>query len=269
MIIGISLLAIVLYLISAFLLGKRLLYYHELIDQAAKSRIFITGFAALFLHGIVLFVNVNIQTGLNLGFYNALSLMSWGVSFIVLLVALFKPLENLAILFFPLTALCLGLEIIFPSSRILSDAAPLGLRIHVLLSVFAYCLLTIAALQAIVLALQDRQISRKHPSSIMQLPPMQVMESLLVHIIAIGFFMLSLSLATGFMFLHDIFSQHLAHKTILSIIAWIIFGILLWGHWSKGWRGKMLINWTIGGFICLMLAYFGSKLVLEIILKRV
>ena len=81
--------------------------------------------------------------------------------------------------------------------------------------------------------------------------------------------MLSLSLATGLMFLYDIFTQHLAHKTVFSIVAWIIFGILLWGHWSKGWRGKMLINWTIGGFVCLVLAYFGSKLVLEIILKRV
>ena len=81
--------------------------------------------------------------------------------------------------------------------------------------------------------------------------------------------MLSLSLATGLMFLHDIFAQHLVHKVVLSILAWIIFGTILWGHWTAGWRGKKLISWTIGGFICLMLAYFGSKLVLELILKRV
>ena len=138
-----------------------------------------------------------------------------------------------------------------------------------MLSIFAYCLLTIAALQALILALQERQISNKHPSTIMKLPPLQVMETLLIQIITIGFFMLSLSLITGLMFIQDIFAQHLVHKTVLSIIAWAVFGILLWGHWAAGWRGKKLISWTMGGFICLMLAYFGSKLVLEIILKRV
>jgi len=212
MIIGISILAIILYVLAAYKLGNRLLNNHETINQSSKTQAFVLGFIALVLHSIVLFESVKIQSGLNLGFYNALSLMGWGISFIVLLMALGKPLENLAIIFFPLTALCLGLEIIFPSSRILSDTAPMGLRIHVLLSIFAYSLLSIATLQAVILALQDRQISKKHPSSIMQLPPMQVMETLLIQIIAIGFFMLSLSLATGLMFLHDIFAQHQANK---------------------------------------------------------
>jgi ABC-type uncharacterized transport system permease subunit len=71
------------------------------------------------------------------------------------------------------------------------------------------------------------------------------------------------------MFLNDIFAQHLIHKTVLSVLAWIIFGILLWGRWTQGWRGKKVIRWTIGGFLSLMLAYFGSKFVLELILKRV
>ncbi len=267
--IGISILAIILYVLAAYKLANRLFSKKETINQSSKIQAFVLGFVALVLHSIVLLESVKIQSGLNFGFYNALSLMGWGISFIVLLLALGKPLENLAIIFFPLTAICLGLEIIFPSSRILSDTAPMGLRMHVLLSIFAYCLLAIAVLQAMVLALQDRQISKKHPSSILRLPPMQVMETLLIQIISIGFFMLSLSLATGLMFLHDIFAQHLVHKVVLSILDWIIFGTILWGHWTAGWRGKKLISWTIGGFICLMLAYFGSKLVLELILHRV
>ncbi|MBI4005104.1 MAG: cytochrome c biogenesis protein CcsA, partial [Gammaproteobacteria bacterium] len=238
MIIFISIVAIIFYLLATVRLGSSLFYTDDGTKRPHKSQFLVLGFIALLLHSLVLYQNINIIGGLNLGFYNALSLMSWGVSLMVLLAALTKPLENLAIVIFPLTALALLLEIIFQSSRILPDTAPMGLRLHVLLSICAYSLLTIAALQAALLALQDRQISTKRPANIMQLPPMQIMEDLLIQIIAIGFFMLSLSLATGLMFLHDIFAQHLAHKAVFSILAWIIFGILLWGRWTQGWRGK-------------------------------
>ncbi|MDQ3797635.1 MAG: cytochrome c biogenesis protein CcsA [Pseudomonadota bacterium] len=87
--------------------------------------------------------------------------------------------------------------------------------------------------------------------------------------IAVGFVLLSLALLTGFAFLHDIFAQHLVHKTVLSIAAWIVFAILLWGRWRFGWRGRTAIRWTLGGVFVLMLAYFGSKLVLELVLHRV
>ena len=93
------------------------------------------------------------------------------------------------------------------------------------------------------------------------------MESLLFQMIATGFALLTLALVTGFLFLEDIFAQHLVHKTTLSIIAWFVFGILLWGRWRFGWRGQTALRWTIGGFIFLMLAYFGSKFVLELVLN--
>jgi ABC-type uncharacterized transport system permease subunit len=94
------------------------------------------------------------------------------------------------------------------------------------------------------------------------------MESLLFQMIATGYALLTLALVTGILFLEDIFAQHLVHKTVLSIIAWLVFGILLWGRWRFGWRGRVAIRWTIGGFIFLMLAYFGSKFVLELVLNR-
>ena len=261
--------AVLLYLLATYKLTAGLVQSGSDNRHQLKQQFFILGFSALTLHCIVLYQNINALGGINLGFYNALSLMSWCVSLIVLLVALSKPLENLALVIFPITAIAVILEIFLDSSLILPDSAPAGLKVHVLLSVFAYSLLTIALLQALLLAFQDRQISQKHPASIMRLPPMQLMENLLVQIIAIGFFILSLSLVTGLMFLNDIFAQHLIHKTVLSIVAWVIFGILLWGRWTQGWRGKKLIRWTIGGFLSLMLAYFGSKFVLELILKRV
>jgi len=86
--------------------------------------------------------------------------------------------------------------------------------------------------------------------------------------IATGFVLLSMALVTGAVFLEDIFAQHLVHKTTLSIVAWCVFAILLWGRWRFGWRGRTAIRWTIGGFIFLMLAYFGSKFVLELVLAN-
>ncbi len=133
----------------------------------------------------------------------------------------------------------------------------------------AYSLLSIAAIQSIVLALQDRRLRHKHPGGLTgALPPLQVMESLLFQMIGLGFIFLSLSLLSGIVYLEDIFAQHLVHKTVLSIVAWAVFGVLLWGRWHSGWRGRTAIRWTLGGFVLLLLAYFGSKLVLELILGR-
>jgi len=97
---------------------------------------------------------------------------------------------------------------------------------------------------------------------------LQTMEALLFQMLAAGFVMQSLSLATGFMFVEDLFAQHLVHKTVLSILAWFVFAILLWGRWRYGWRGKTAIRWTLGGFVSLLLAYLGSKMVLELVLGR-
>ena len=84
--------------------------------------------------------------------------------------------------------------------------------------------------------------------------------------IGIGFALLSLSLLTGVLFLEDIFAQHLVHKTTLSIVAWVVFGVLLAGRVLRGWRGRTALIYTISGFVLLIVGYFGSKLVLEFIL---
>jgi ABC-type uncharacterized transport system permease subunit len=81
-------------------------------------------------------------------------------------------------------------------------------------------------------------------------------------------FFLTISLISGFIFIENLFAQHLVHKTVLSILAWLIFSSLLLGRSLYGWRGQIAIQWTLIGFVSLLLAYFGSKLVLELILHR-
>ena len=86
--------------------------------------------------------------------------------------------------------------------------------------------------------------------------------------LAEGFILLGLALATAFLFVDDLLGQHLLHKTVLSVFAWALFGVLLWGRWRRGWRGRTALRWTLAAFALLALGYFGSKLVLELILDR-
>ena len=141
---------------------------------------------------------------------------------------------------------------------------------HIASSLIAYSLLNIAALQALFVAIQDHYLrNHRTDNALMRsLPSLQAMESLMFQLIAAGLLFLTLSLMSGFLFLDDMFAQHLAHKTVLSLLAWLVFAILLVGRQRFGWRGQTAIRWTLGGFMALMLAYFGSKMVLELILKR-
>lgn len=227
------------------------------------------GAAGVLLQALLLYRTIITTSGINLGFFNAVALASWTVLVMLLLSSLTKPVENLGIVLFPVGALVIWLEHNFPSVHFLSQSAAWGLKFHVLVSLLAYSMLTLASVQAVLLAIQDHHLHSRHPGGFIRaLPPLQTMESLLFEMISAGFVLLTLSLLSGLFFLEDMFAQHLVHKTVLSVLGWIVFGTLLLGRFRAGWRGRTAIIWTLSGFVVLMLAYFGSKAVLELILKR-
>jgi ABC-type uncharacterized transport system permease subunit len=204
--------------------------------------------------------------GLNLGFFAAFSLIAWLISIQILLSSIYRRIESLGIVVFPVSGIASVIASLHISDHLISitDNAVQG---HVMVSVIAYSLITLGACQAGLLAYQDRSIRQHHPGGFIRfLPPLHDMETLLFQFLSFGFICLSASLLTGFIYLEDIFAQHLVHKTVLSIISWLILGILLFGRYKFGWRGKIAINWTLSAFAFLMLAFFGSKLVLEFIL---
>jgi ABC-type uncharacterized transport system permease subunit len=108
------------------------------------------------------------------------------------------------------------------------------------------------------------------PRFLKTLPPLLEMEALLFRILLAAFVLLTLTLVSGLFFSDQLFGKPLRfnHKTIFGIVSWFIFGGLLAGHYLRGWRGRTAVMWTLAGFMALMLAYIGSKVVLEIILKR-
>ena len=254
------------YLAATALIGLRLFRKEGWIPE--RNLAIFVGFAGLALHSWLLWDSIFSSAGLNLGFYHALALTSWTIIALLLVSSLTKPVDNLGLILLPAAALSLLLEANFAEVGFLRPTASWSLKIHVLLSMLAYSLLTLASGQAILLAVQDRHLRRRRAGGFIRtLPPLQTMESLLFEMITAGFVLLTLALLSGFAFLENMFAQHLVHKTVLSVLAWLVFGGLLIGRFRKGWRGRTAIIWTLGGFVILILAYFGTKAVLEFVLK--
>jgi ABC-type uncharacterized transport system permease subunit len=151
------------------------------------------------------------------------------------------------------------------------SATPPGWRLtaHIVLSMGAAARLFGAAVTAILLVFLDRRLRDRRILELPNtLPPLDVLETVMFRLIGAGFVLLTLSLFTGFVFVTNLFAQHLVHKTVLSVIAWVVFGVLLAGRAKFGWRGRPAVRWTLAGFALLVLAYFGSKFVLESVLGR-
>ncbi len=258
--------AILLYLAANLLLVRRLFDRNH---ATSKLPALIIGLVATLLHAASLSSQAFTPNGLNLGFTLSASLAMLFISSLLLTSSFKNPIENLGILILPLSAIALLVQLTYPTTHILPPKESMGLGVHILLSILAYSLLSLAAVQALLLAFQERHLHARHPGGVIRaLPPLETMETLLFQMIIIGFSLQTMSLASGAVYLEDMLAQHLAHKTILSILAWLVFATLLWGRWRYGWRGRTAIRWTLSGFFALLLAYFGSKYVLEIILER-
>jgi ABC-type uncharacterized transport system permease subunit len=224
--------------------------------------------AALLLHAGVLVASVQAVGG-RLGLSQALSLLTWQSALLLALLTPVAALRPLRAALYSLAAAGALLAALWPSQP--GGSAPQDWRIalHAALSIFAAGLFTLAAAQAVALSLLDRLLHQPAQlARVLKMPPMQASEDWLFQLIAAGFFVLSLALLSGLIFVDDLFAQHLVHKTVLSITAWLIFAALLAGRRRWGWRGRSAVRFALSGYAVLILAYFGSKLVLEQILGR-
>lgn len=257
-------LAAVLYLVSAFrqwqtLKGKK---------EDNKTLVLAIAFGAIALHTANLAVQWISHQGLNLGFFSVGTVISLFITLLVSLSTLRKPLENLLIGLFPMTAIILISSVLAGSPERVTPISG-GMGWHILLSILAYSVLIIAAVQAVLLYVQDMHLKKHHTRSIIRsLPPLQTMDALLFEMIWTGMILLTVAFIVGWPYVEDLRAQHLIHKTVLSLIAWGVFATLLTGRYFFGWRGVLASRWALTGTGFLILAYFGSKFVLELLLKR-
>lgn len=266
-----GLIAVALYAGSAWLQGRRLLSPAISLQEVTGDRlVLLLAAAALVAHLANAFGVISTSQGYDFGFFRVASLFSWVMALIVTLSSLRKPLANLFLALFPIAIVSILCSSLLPSHYDPNPALSGGVALHSALGILAFSLLTIAALQALLVAWLSRELKQHHFSTVLRhLPPLQTLEQLLFEIIQAGFFALLAVIVSGFLFMENMFAQHLAHKTVLTLVSWLVFGTLLWGRHRRGWRGKLALRWILGGFLVLILAYFGSKFVLELVLDRV
>lgn len=218
---------------------------------------------ALMLHGAGMQSTIFVAEGINSSLFKLPTLFFWVINLIVLISGLRKPLYNLFIFLFPLTAVAI-LASQFSEGNLISATPLLG---HIFLAILASGFLTIATLQALLLAFQNRQLKNKHTTGIVRvLPPLQTMERLMFELLWIGEVMLTLLILSGLLIIDDVFAQQQAHTLAFSILAWVVYATLLIGRSRLGWRGNTAIRWTLGGYAILMLAYMGTQLVYQVLL---
>jgi ABC-type uncharacterized transport system permease subunit len=227
------------------------------------------GVLALVAHGLLIAQTVHLDDGFDLSFFKSSVLISWLVVFFLLGLNLTKPVGSLFLAGYPIAAITIIMGLIHHiPSRVVPDQS-YGMLSHIALSITAYSLFTLAAIQAVLLQLQNRQLKHSHNSLLVRnLPPLQTMESLLFEMVWAGVVLLILAIVTGAVFIEDLFAQDLAHKTLFSLLSLLVFVALLVGRYTKGWRGVTASHWTLAGCVLLMIAFYGSKFVLELVFHR-
>jgi len=228
-------------------------------------------FVPLALHAALLARALFAPDGMHLGVGNAVSAILWLTVLIYWTGNFFYRLDGLQSLVLPVAALASLLPALLPVARPLPNTELFVFKVHLLIAMLSYSLFTIASLHVLLMALLERRLHQGGlPRALQGLPPLLTMETLLFRIIWAGFILLTATLATGVLYSEELFGRaaRFNHKTVFGVLSWIVFAALLAGRHVYGWRGRVAVRWTLTGFLMLVLAYIGSKFVLEVILGR-
>ncbi len=225
-------------------------------------------FIAATLHAFILIPNLLTPAGIDFNLFNILSLTCWLMLTLTLFFSTYRPVLALNIFAIPVATFGLVVGALWRVPYQPLSQMGHGLEWHIVLSLAAYCVLFMAAIQAILLHVQNRELKHKSLNRIWVsvLPPLQTMESLLFDLLLLGFILLTVALFLGVVSVDNLLAQHLVHKTFFSFLSWLIFGILLFGRWRMGWRGQRAIKFTLWGFGLLLIGFVGSKFVLELLM---
>jgi ABC-type uncharacterized transport system permease subunit len=227
---------------------------------------------ALVLHGMLLYRRVVVPDGLDLGVANAVSMLVWLTVLIYWLASLaFQGLAGILGLAAPAALLAVVLQAIIPTRHVVTYGGDPLFTLHFAIAMLGYSLFIVATVHALVMLAEEKWLHRGVlPPFLRSLPPLLEMEALLFRILLAAFVMLTLTVVSGVFFSEQLFGKPLtfSHKIVFAILSWLIFGALLAGRYFRGWRGRTAVHWTLAGSTALLLAYVGSKVVLELILKR-
>ena len=242
---------------------------------AAGSEVRIESFLvpiALVLHGMLVYRGILTPEGLDLGVANAISLIVWLTVLIYWLGGLaFDGLSSILGMMAPVAFVAVLLQAAIPTHHYVTYGGSALFTLHFVIAMLAYSLFTVATVHALVMLAEEKWLHRGVlPPFLRSLPPLLEMERLLFRILLAAFVLLTLTVVSGLFFSEQVFGKPftLTHKTLFAVVSWLIYAGLLTGHFAAGWRGRKAVRWTLAGFTALLLAYVGSKVVLELILRR-
>lgn len=260
-----SIAAITAYLISLGLIIPSLLRK----NSAYRRLALISAVAALVCHAIALQQRIfDVSTGQNLSLLNIGAIVSLIICTVMTIVASRNRGWFLTPIVYTFAMINLAFASFMPGEFITHLEATPGLLVHIGLALFSYATLIIAALYALQLACLDYLLKNKKLTFSADMPPLMGIERKMFHITQIGVVLLTLTLCTGLLYMDNLFSKENVHKAVLSIMAWFIYIVLLWGHYHEGWRGRRVVWFSFAGAFLLTLAYFGSRLIQEVMMVR-
>ncbi len=249
-------------------------YWQKRRNQHVVLEQFLTSLP-LILEGGILIQSIFTVNGLHLDLISAGASLLW----VMLLLYWLLHFFSLKLAFYQSPLLianaCILLMWLFipPHIAIAHDPAmPFSLfMVHFIIAFLAYSLLGLAALQAGLMLILENKIKKRQIVLLNNQPSLLELEKALFYLLQVGFILLTLTLVTGIIFTEALFESILRfnHKTVFALLSWFVFAGLLWGRKKYGWRGRKATTWTLLGFVLLILAYFGTKFVLEVILHRI
>jgi ABC-type uncharacterized transport system permease subunit len=227
----------------------------------SKKLMMLFALPAILGHAYLLHYAIDTQLGQNLSVLNLASLACWLMMLMFTLLVLLKPVEKLGLILFPLAAFSVVLAFWIPGQHVIATANDLRSLLHILLAVVTFSVLAFAGIQAILLALQDRQLRAKNQWGwLNKMPPLETMENLLFQMIGCGFLLLTALLLSSFYFYHAALWTQFFSKALVTGIAWLVFAVLILGRKFLGWRGKKALYCTAFGVMLVLLLYFGVYL---------
>ncbi|WP_372759958.1 inner membrane protein YpjD [Pseudoalteromonas sp.] len=266
LIISLTIIASLFYVLATSHVLSRL--FHK--QGPSQKLTIILSTVAILAHMLLLVNSVFRADGQDLSIVNVALLTCWVIVVSVTTVSLKFPATLLLPVVYGFAALLTLASLFIPHHILLQSInINVGLVTHISLSLLAYCILIIATLYGVQFYFIDKRLKRKDLAIVhSHLPPLMVVERQLYQLLNLGTTLLTVALISGFVFLDGMFASEFIHKTILSLLAWIIFTVIAVGHVKQGWRGKpVVIGIMIAAFI-LTLAYFGSRFIQEVILNK-
>lgn len=237
----------------------------------SQASIRLVGLFAIAFQGLSLLPGWLSEEGLRFGFATALSWMVWLAMVLIWIESWAERMPPMTRLIYPLAAITAVLPVWFPGSPVVSGDDNL-FRIHVLLAMLAYSAFFLASVHAVLMLIQERALHHAAEARAvwLDLPPLLVMDRILTRAVAVGFGLLTITLVSGLLVTEEAYGVWLRadHKTFFTLATWLMTAVFLLGRWRWGWRGRLAARLTLLGFGLLLLAYVGSRFVLEVMLGR-